>query len=77
MIIHEPRHEKNFFRGFRHKPGTPAPRAVRPQKMARGLKFLTVEVEDFIIYLAKTNALISHAADLCLCFCICKQQVFS
>ena len=50
---------------------------VRLQKMARGLKFRIKEVEG-LYYVAKTKALISdyRAADLSLCFRICKKQVF-
>ena len=49
---------------------------VQPQ-MTRGLKFLIDEVDGSTIYVVKTKALISCAADLRLCFCICKKQVFS
>ena len=49
-------------------------RSVIPQKMARGLKFHIWEVEGICtIYEAKTKAL----DQLCLCFHICKKQVFS
>ena len=55
-------------------------RAVQPQKMARGLKFQIKEVEGSY-YLCNENIgavqLYSYCpADLCLCFCMCKKQVF-
>ena len=56
-------------------------RAVQPQKMARGLKFRTEEVEGRY-YLCSENKgadqLRSYRkADLRLCFRICKNPVFS
>ena len=55
--------------------------AVQPQKMARGLKFCILEVEGLYYPCRETNGadqLHSYcAADLCLCFHICKMQVFS
>ena len=55
--------------------------AVQPQKMARGLKFQIKEVEG-LYYICCENKgadqLCDHrAADLRLCFSICKKQVFS
>ena len=56
-------------------------RAVRPQKMARGLKFRIQKVEN-LYYLCSENEgadqLLGYlAADLRLCLRICKNQVFS
>ena len=56
-------------------------RAVQPQKMARGLKFRIYE-EEGLYYLCSENKgadqLRSYcAADLRLCFFICKKPVFS
>ena len=52
--------------------------AVQPQKVARGLKFRTDEVEGlcYLIYVEKTMALIS-CAPLFSHTCVCKKQVFS
>ena len=57
---------------------------VQPQKMARharGLKFRIQEVEglDYRYRVNKGPDQLHgyHAADLCLCFHICKKQVFS
>ena len=55
--------------------------AVQPQKMARDLKFWIKKVEG-LYYLCSenkgTDQLCSYwAADLHLCFRICKRQVFS
>ena len=55
--------------------------AVQAQKMVRGFKFLIKEVEG-LHYLFSENKsadqLYDHcAADLHLCFCTCKKQVFS
>ena len=55
--------------------------AVQQQKMARDLKFRVLE-EEGLFYLCSeikgADQLRSHcAADLRLCFCICKNQVFS
>ena len=49
--------------------------------MARGLKFLIKEVED-LYFLCSENKGADQlcgysAADLRLCFCLCKRQVFS
>ena len=51
--------------------------AVQPQKMARGLKFPVKEVEG-LYYLCSENKGADqlcgyHAADLRLCFCICRK----
>ena len=56
--------------------------AVQPQKMARGLKFHIYKVEGLFYPYSETNGadqLRSSycAADLRLCFHICKMQVFS
>ena len=61
--------------------GSDTNRAVQPQKMARGLKFLMWEVEG-LYYLCGENKgadqLHSYcAADMHLFFHICKKQVFS
>ena len=55
--------------------------AVQPQEMARGMKFQILKVEG-LYYLCSinkgTDQLHGHrVADLCLCFCICKKQVFT
>ena len=55
--------------------------AVRPQKMARGLKFRIYVVKG-LYYLCSENKDADQlrnyrAADLRLCFRICKTQVFS
>ena len=55
--------------------------AVQPQKMSRGLKIQIYEVEG-LYYLSSENKGADrvrgyHAADLCLCFCICEKQIFS
>ena len=55
--------------------------AVQPQKKARGLKIQRKKVEEFY-YLCNekkgTDQLCSYcAADLHVCFHICKKQVFS
>ena len=52
-----------------------------PQKMARGLKYQTWEVLG-VYYLCSEKKVADQlhgypAADLCLCFRICKKQVFS
>ena len=56
-------------------------RAVQPQKMTRHLKFRIKEVEGLCYLCSKNNGadqLCSYRAiDLCLCFSICKKQVFS
>ena len=56
-------------------------RTVHPQKMARGLNFLSEEVEG-MYYLCSENKGAGQlcryfTADLRLCFCICEKQVFS
>ena len=56
-------------------------RAVKPQKMGRDLILLTKEIEG-LFYRCGENKCADQlrgycAADLCLCFCICKKQVFS
>ena len=55
-------------------------RAVKPQKMARGLKFL--ESGGIVLYLCNKikgadQLPRNHAANLRLCLRICKKQVFS
>ena len=55
--------------------------AVKPQKMARGLKFRIGEVEA-LFYLCSKNKgadqLCSYRpANLCICFRICKMHIFS
>ena len=55
--------------------------AVQPHKMARGLKFRIFEV-DRLYYLCSENKGADQLhgyrkADLCLCFHICKNPVFS
>ena len=56
-------------------------RAVQPQKMARGLKYGILKVEG-LYYLCSENKGAdqlcgNRTADLLLCFCICKKQIFS
>ena len=56
-------------------------RAVKPQKLAKGLKFLNDEV-DGLYYLCSENKGADFqrsfpTADLPLCFHMCKKQVFS
>ena len=55
--------------------------ALQPQKMARGLK-IKIYKDDGLYYLCKENIGADqlrgyHAADLRLCFQICKKMVFS
>ena len=55
-------------------------RAVQPQKIARGMPFFIKEVEG-LFYPCSENKVIDQlcgyrAADLRLCFCIYKRQVF-
>ena len=55
--------------------------AVQQQKMLRGLKFWLLEVEG-LFYRSSENKGADqlcdyHTPDLCLCFLICKKQVFS
>ena len=55
-------------------------RAVQPHKMARGLKIWIEEVEGLDLCSenkASDQLRGDHKADLCLCFRICKKQVFS
>ena len=56
-------------------------RAVQPQKMATGSKFLNLEVEGMYYPCSENKGADQlhgyHAADLRLCFHICKKQVFS
>ena len=58
-----------------------ANQAVQPQKMARGLKFRILEVEGLYYPHSENKGadqLCSYcAADLRLCFRICKKLVFS
>ena len=72
----EPLHVKNTSSGFPTRSSSNS--AVQPQKMARGLKFQNKEV-DGLYYLCSENkgADQGSTADLCLCFHICKRQVFS
>ena len=67
---------KNLSLGFLTRSDTN--QAVPPQKMVRGLN-LGIEKVVQMYSVAKTRTLIScmSAADLCLCFRICKTQVFS
>ena len=55
--------------------------AVQPQRMAIGVKFQIHEVEEFYYLCSKNNGAdqlhYKHTADLHLCFCMCKKQVFS
>ena len=55
-------------------------RAVQPQKMARGMEYLIKEVEGLYNLCSQNKSadqLHSYrTADLCLCFRICKNQVF-
>ena len=69
-----PRHEKISTRSDTNQ-------AIQPKKLARGLKFwILLKWRDCTIYVVKKNAdqLRGYqAADLLLCFHICKKQVFS
>ena len=80
-----PRSEKTGLRGFRSGPtqtvGSDTNRAVQLQKMARGLKF-RIEVVEGLYYPCSENKGADQLrgyreADLCLCFRICKNPVFS
>ena len=71
--------QENLFWGFWTRSDTN--RAIQPQKMARGLKF-RIEEEEGFYYLRSKNKGADPlqgycCADLCLCFRICKKQVFS
>ena len=79
LIPNEPRCEKSGLRGFR--PGLT--QTVQPQNMAIGLKF-RILVEEGLYYMYPhienkgADQLRSNcAADLRLCFRICKKPVFS
>ena len=52
-------------------------RAVQPPKMARSLKFRIKEVEGLKYVYSENKGADHRAADLRLCFRICKYQVFS
>ena len=66
----EPRHEKTCFWGFRLG-------AAQTQKMARGFEF-RIKEEEGLFYLCSgkcADQLRRYCtADLCLCFCICKNR---
>ena len=70
---------ENLSSGFPTKSDTN--RAVQTKKMVRGLKFRILKVKRLYFLCSKkkgADQLHSHcAADLRLCFCICKKQVFS
>ena len=55
-----------------------ANQAVQPQKMARGLKFWTKEVEGLYYLCNETNGADQlrdySATELCLCIPICKKE---
>ena len=70
---------ENLSLGFSTRSNTSL--AVKPQKMARKLKLRIWEL-DGLYYLCSENKGADqlrsyHAADLHLCFCICKKQAFS
>ena len=76
VFVIEPRHEKTS--AFSARSDTHM--VVKPQMMARGLQFRIQEEERFR-YLCSANIGVVQvrgyrAADLCLCFRICKKQVF-
>ena len=79
-MTNEPRYEKTSrSSGFQTRSHTN--QAVKPQKMARGLKFRIKKVEG-LYYLCSENKGADqlcrhHEADLRLCFHICKKPVFS
>ena len=79
-IIRDASHEK-LSSGFQTRSNTN--RAVPPQKITRSLKFQIKKIEGlYMYYLCSkdkgTDQLHSYpAADLCLCFHICKKQIFS
>ena len=75
LKVYEPRHEKNSLWGF------PQGQTAQPQEMARGLKFQISEVNG-LFYLCSENKGADQlrsicAADLRLCFRICKKRIFS
>ena len=54
----------------------------QPQKIARGLKFRNLIVEELYYLLCSENKgsdqLYGYgAADMCLCCCVCTKQIFS
>ena len=73
--VFEPRREKTCLRDFRHKPGCIS------AEDSRRLKFWSYEVEG-LYYLCSENKGADQlrnycAADLSLCFRICKKPIFS
>ena len=79
MILNEPLCEKNLPSVIADQGQQES--AVQPQKMARGLKFW-IKKEEGLYYLCCENKGADQlhgyrAADLRLCFYICKRQVFS
>ena len=55
-------------------------RAAQPQRMARDLKFSDVGSRGIVLFSVNKGADLLRgycAADLHLCFCLCKKQVFS
>ena len=70
--------QENMSSGFATRSDTN--RAVQPYKMVKGLKFLIQKVEGWhylrSVYKGADQMHGYSAADLHLCFCICKKQVF-
>ena len=70
---------KKRFTGFQTRPDTN--RVAQPQKIARGLLKFRIQKVEGLYYLSGENKgagqLRSCAADLRLCFRICKKLVFS
>ena len=74
----EPRHNKTCPRGFR--PGLTQNQAVQPQ-ITRCLKCKVMEVEGSYYLYSKYKGTDQprgyNVVNLCLCFHICKRQIFS
>ena len=72
--------QENISLGFPTRSDTN--RTEQPQNMARGMKFW-IQEEKRLYYLCSKNKGADqlcggyHVADLRLCFCICKKQIFS
>ena len=79
LHVTTPSCRENLSSGFSTRSDTH--RAVQPEQMARGLKF-RIKKEEELCNLCSENKgadqLCGHrTADLCLCFRICKKEVFS
>ena len=70
--------QENLSSGFPTRSDTNP--AVQPQKMVRGLRFQIKKVEELYYLCSKYKGIDQlhgyHAADLRLCFLICKKQAF-